>query len=162
MRALSETVGDDFQIAARGDAFKTFGGAELRRESADPRGVIRPIRGFVDGGNESRQADAPSRYIGARKAEAAERNLDQDGVTVGGDPSIALPKSVVIVVVALPLRAGCVGLNAERIHVEIEDVLAVAKRVEIDGDFVVALDIVAIRHASAEFRFLLLAEEDHV
>jgi len=82
--------------------------------------------------------DAPGLDVGAGEAEAAKWNGDPYGVALVRDAALGAPEDVVAVVVALALVAGGVGLDAERVHVKIEDMLAVVKRVEENGNLIVA------------------------
>ena len=155
-------VGDRLQVAPRRDLAQPLEGAKLRDEAREALGHERPGGLLVGAADVANERDTPGLSRCAREPQAAERNRDPHDVAVRGQPAVRVPYGVEAVVVILSFGHDPVELDAVGIRLKQVCALAVVERVEVQGDAVVHGDLFPPRQAGADFRRVVLTDEDHV
>jgi len=145
---LHKPVGVQLEIVGSGDAFDAVHGAFLAEHAGSAGGDPGPEVDLAVARQAAHEYDAPVLRRGS-EAEAAERNGHQRHPAGRGDAGFRVPDLVVAIVGGGGvigtggIGPGGVGLNACRVEFKQDAALTILKRIEDDGDGIVAGHIFA-------------------
>ena len=123
---------------------------------------MRPIGFLAIASDDASQRDAPRLRGRAREPKAPERDDDAHHVAVRREPAFGLPHGVEAQVLILSLGEDAVELHAERIGHEHVGPLAVAERIQVHDDGVVAVGVLSPGDPRSHLRRVVVAHEHDV
>ena len=98
----------------------------------------------------------------AGKAQRAKGNGLKHDIAEIGDTAFGVPETFPTGIVADAVRGAAVVLDSIRVHVEPVGVLVVLKSIDVDGDAIVKVDLLARSHARMNLGGIVFADPAHV